>query len=353
MKIQKAKEALDIVINKARVHLYKPIQIAEILYRDRKIGDVDLRKLETYRTQSRAWRDIICMRFLNKISTSSARYQDDIFNPNATPPRILEELGKENRKKSGIVEAYIYRSFQKKQVQMINTLNYIKESGSSSFNLESLIDRFWNEPGLRRSIDKIFEIVVYSLFQVIICELETNISISVPKNKKRLLNEFRDFTIAILGVSPENLSIDLPASVYRVGLTNASDRGLDMWANFGPAIQIKHLSLTEEVADNIVSSVSADRIVVVCKDVDKEIIEKLLKQIDGGYKIQGIVSESDLNSWYKRAFNGKFRDVLAPKIIEVMKNEVVAEFPTSDQSDFLKFFNERGYKKIDDSLWQI
>ena len=29
-----AKAALDAVIKKSRVHLYKPIQIAEILYRD-------------------------------------------------------------------------------------------------------------------------------------------------------------------------------------------------------------------------------------------------------------------------------------------------------------------------------
>ena len=35
MNIKEAKNALDKVIDKARVHLYKPIQIAEILYRDR------------------------------------------------------------------------------------------------------------------------------------------------------------------------------------------------------------------------------------------------------------------------------------------------------------------------------
>ena len=35
-----AKEALDAVIRKSRVHLYKPIQIAEILYRDRTRQDI-------------------------------------------------------------------------------------------------------------------------------------------------------------------------------------------------------------------------------------------------------------------------------------------------------------------------
>ena len=44
-----AKGALDKLISKSRVHLYKPIQIAEILYRDRIHQDIQLEKLSTYR----------------------------------------------------------------------------------------------------------------------------------------------------------------------------------------------------------------------------------------------------------------------------------------------------------------
>ena len=50
---QIAKDQLDTVIRKARVHFYKPIQIAEILHRDRIEKDIDLENLETYRTPSR------------------------------------------------------------------------------------------------------------------------------------------------------------------------------------------------------------------------------------------------------------------------------------------------------------
>ncbi|MDE2660024.1 MAG: HaeII family restriction endonuclease, partial [Acidobacteriota bacterium] len=35
MNARAAKQSLDTVIGKARIHLYKPIQVAEILYRDR------------------------------------------------------------------------------------------------------------------------------------------------------------------------------------------------------------------------------------------------------------------------------------------------------------------------------
>lgn len=55
--LEQAMQALDTVIEKGRVHLYKPIQVAEILYRDRVFKDIDLAKLEDYRSQSKKWRD--------------------------------------------------------------------------------------------------------------------------------------------------------------------------------------------------------------------------------------------------------------------------------------------------------
>ena len=73
MKLEKALQAIDKVIEKSRVHLYKPIQIAEILYRDRVVKDIDLSSLETYRTSSKRWRDVVCLQFLGRTSTSSAK----------------------------------------------------------------------------------------------------------------------------------------------------------------------------------------------------------------------------------------------------------------------------------------
>ena len=101
MDIKEAKNALDKIIKKARVHLYKPIQIAEILYRDRVEKDIDLSDLRTYRNASKKWRDEICAEFIGRSSTSSARYQDDLFNMNAVPPEVLIVLGVENRKTKG------------------------------------------------------------------------------------------------------------------------------------------------------------------------------------------------------------------------------------------------------------
>ena len=114
--IKEAKAALDLVINKSRVHLYKPIQIAEILYHDRVFHDIDLLNLEDYRTKSKKWRDDICIHLLGRVCTSSAKFQDNLFETNALPPILLNELGKENRRTNGGIEEYIYKNFLHKSV---------------------------------------------------------------------------------------------------------------------------------------------------------------------------------------------------------------------------------------------
>ena len=84
MKIEEAKSSLDTVIRKSRVHLYKPIQVAEILFRKRTVNDINFDDLETYRNPSKLWRNEICLKFIGRISTSSQKYQDDLFNKHAT-----------------------------------------------------------------------------------------------------------------------------------------------------------------------------------------------------------------------------------------------------------------------------
>lgn len=108
---EEAKSALDKVIQKSRVHLYKPIQIAEILYRDRVYKDIDLGNLEDYRTKSKKWRDDISSELLGRVCTSSSKFQDNLFDDNAVPPTIIEVLGEENRATNGAVEAYIIDYF--------------------------------------------------------------------------------------------------------------------------------------------------------------------------------------------------------------------------------------------------
>lgn len=107
--IVKAKYALDRVIKLGRVHFYKPIQIAEILYHSRMaLVEINPLELDTYRNLSKKWRDAVTLRLIGNKSTSSARYQDDLFNQNAIPPNMLNLLDEENKKQNGTIENYIY-----------------------------------------------------------------------------------------------------------------------------------------------------------------------------------------------------------------------------------------------------
>jgi HaeII restriction endonuclease len=354
MNIVEAKQAIDKVIAKSRVHLYKPIQIAEILHRDRTDRNIvlELDNLETYRNVSKKWRDVICNQFLGRSSTSSARYQDDIFNENAIPPHILDVLGKENREKDGIVEAYIYQRFAARFTQMSSGLDYCTTHDKSNFQLSAFLLLFWKEAGLRRSIDKLYEIVVYALFSAIVTELELIVEVSMNPSKQPILQDFADFAKRVINLQPDVTSFKTPAKMYRVGVTNASDRGMDIWANFGLAIQIKHLSLSEELAENIVHSVNSDRIVIVCKQAEQKIILSLLNQIGWKSRIQSIITENDLNDWYEKALRGKYATQIADKMLQILSNEIKAEFPITENTAFTKFFNGRGYNTLSDTFWR-
>ncbi len=353
MTIQEAKQALDKVISKSRTHLYKPIQIAEILYHDRTQKDIKISDVNTYRNASKKWRDTICLRFIGRTSTSSARYQDDLFNENAIPPSVLKTLSIENRKHNGIVEKYIYSRLEQRMSYVSNGFKYCKTHNKQTFVLTDFIDIFQNEPGLRRSIDKVYEIVVFALFSSLIECLDVHITVESNPTKQKLLEEFSDFAERVIGLSKRRNRITVNAKINRAGITNASDRGLDMWANFGMAIQIKHLSLTEELAENIVSSITSDRIVIVCKDSEEKLIVSLLTQIGWKSKIQSIITEKDLIHWYDKALKGSFADEIGNKIISTLSNELLLEFPSTNNVDFDNFKHNRGYDSIVfTEIWQ-
>lgn len=347
---EEAKNALDKVIQKSRVHLYKPIQIAEILYHDRVYHDIDLSNLEDYRTKSKKWRDDISIELLGRVCTSSSKFQDNLFEENAVPPFIIEVLGKENREKNGVVEAYIYRLFSNKHSQLEKALNYCLNATKEEFIVKHFIDSFWNEPGLKRSLDKIYEIIVYALFSTLVETLGLKIEVSIDDSKVQLLTEFEDFAKKVMSLDVDHLSHMQDAKVYRVGVTNAADRGLDMYSNWGSAIQIKHLSLNVELAENIVGSVSSDKVIIVCKDAEKDVIVSVLTQIGWRSHIQSIVTENDLINWYEKALRGQYSEQMGNALLSTLCEEIAMEFPSVDTIP--QSLQDRHYEKITDSFWK-
>jgi len=93
---------------------------------------------------------------------------------------------------------------------------------------------------LKKSVDKLFELTIYAIFK---CFLDnTPYALMVKKEKTELFDEKNKKYYEILfGVQIPNDVVLLKPSIKRAGVANAADRGLDMWCNFGPAVQVKHI----------------------------------------------------------------------------------------------------------------
>ena len=282
--------------------------------------------LESYRIESKHWRDEVTKALLNAKSSSSNDYQDALFLKQM-PPKYIIVLGKENRRTGGAVEAYIYGQFLHNQLLLNKILNYCNTSTPENFDIRFMLNTFLKENGLRRSMDKVYEVIVYALFSTLVERLGLQVEVSIDSDKLDILSEFTDFAKMIMDIDVNIRKSKQKAKIYRVGVANAADRGLDMYSNWGPAIQIKHLTLDIQRAENIVSEITSDRIVIVCQEAEADVIVALLSQIGWKSKIQSIVTEKHLVNWYDKALRGKNCNQLGETLLQKMREELVNEFP--------------------------
>lgn len=328
--------------------MYKPIQVAEILYRVRQ-GELkieDLANRENYRNLSKRWRDEITRRLVGRVSTSSQKFQDNLFEENAVPPPFLKQLAELNLQYGGIVERYIYQQFARRLRVIFRVRQYL-QTPTERFSIEEFLQYFGSEDALKRSIDKAYEIAVYALFNAVLEELHVAIEIAVDPKYLASYPEFKDLVHLLVGLSEETPRRGVDARLFRAGVANAADRGIDMWANFGPVVQVKHVTLSEEIAEDVADDTTAEEIVIVCRDAEAETIKRVALQL--GRRIRGVIQESHLVNWYHAAFAPKYAPTLGSKIILNLRREFDEEFPFSRpeyQSNFETFYKERGYDQI-------
>ena len=116
---------------------------------------------------------------------------------------------------------------------------------------------------------------------------------------------------------------------------------------------IKHISLTPATVEDISSSISADRIIIVCKESEKDILVSVLKQFGSVSRIQSVITEDELDEWYEKALRGQSSELIGDKILQKLANEIRVEFP-STTSEFDGFFNTRGYHHLASvDFWQV
>lgn len=348
MDIQTAKQALDAVIRKSRVHFYKPFQLAEVLYHNRVAPEkYPLEQLQTYRTISKHWRDNISRQLVGRVSTSSSRYQDNVFEDNAVPPPLLSILGAYNREKNGFVEAYIYQSFANRLDDVRIAYHYLESATPISFSLATFLDFFEQKSGLKRSIDKVFEMIVYALFTVLTVKLDVNMRLAFNKPDPQILTDFEDFTRIFLGIGFQEPELTSNAYLYRAGVANAADTGIDIWTNFGTVVQVKHIHLNVQDTQSITDIIPHVPLVIVCKTAEVALIAGVAQQF--GVSLRGIITQDHLIHWYHLCQSKTHITSVMPQVLGTLKQEFVLEFPMLDTLDL--FMSERHYIRPDFNEW--
>lgn len=322
---------LNKLISKSRLHFYKPIQIAEILFHHRTEKKINLNQLETYRNLSKRWRDEITQKLVGSISTSSQKFQDNIFESNAIPPDVLNELGNLNQK-DGSIEKYIYSSIYSKFKNLEKIIKY--SENEKEFNLKVLLNTARNDNDLKRSVDKIYEVIVYSLISEVLEDIKLSLSLNVKlddlKKYEKYANTFLNF----------NTKKEIKSRVFRAGVANAADGGIDLWSNFGWLIQVKHMILDKENFKKILKNQDCEKIIIICRDIDfdyKNYLKKLSK------KNVAVLVEEDLIELSNTIVSSEDlkKNYLNNIVINLKK-----EFPMIGNKEYLnKFFQTRGYIK--------
>jgi HaeII restriction endonuclease len=117
-----------------------------------------------------------------------------------------------------------------------------------------------------------------------------------------------------------------------------------MVANFGPAIQVKHLTLDADAIADICDGLTADRIVIVCKDTEVKIVDAVVKQLGLSGRLQGLVTFSDLQNWYRICLSVEHRKTLGESLLKDFIREFSNEFPSLDGLE--GFMTARRYQTV-------
>ncbi len=339
-----AREALDTAIHKSRVYLHKPIQIAEILFRHRTEKGWNLSDLESCRNISKSWHDDVSTLLDEHNGTSSQRYAGNRFESNVISTKFLAQLGAINKRDTGLVEAYIYKALETRLSSTHEVYKYLRSSTADSFSLETLVSFFQNRRELRRNTGKLYEIVVYALITTIIRALKAQIALKIRSKDKAILKDFERCIKMVLGIDSEQSKFIFPTTPYRSGRTNDTGNVLDMWANYGQAIQVKYLTLSKELAEDAADKLTTKKIIIVCLDTERKAIESLFRQISFGETLQGIITIDSLDNWYKLCLTKKHRGNFGLNLLRDLRRKFVEEFPPN--KTIVPLMKKRGYDKI-------
>jgi hypothetical protein len=346
--ISEAKMRLDCIFKMHENYMCNPIQIAEILYNNRVCRNLDVYRPETYIDKSVRWRNNIASILFNLVPPLNFRNQKLIFGNEYLSAKYISTLSKFNES-NGIVEVYIYHHLFK-YVNKINEVgNVLDVDSRAAFFMQEFLGAFKTNPILQNYVGKIYEIMAKAFFAVATKYINVTVTISSSDHSNQIWDKF---TEKVLGLNKQRREISAPAKLYRVGATNVNDAGLDIWANYGPCVLVKHVTLSANHIGEISDEVHADQCIIVCRDTESEAIKQLLKQIGWDRKIRGIIVEKELIKWYDLSLSPKYAATIGKELLSELHREYIVEFPVNTKLTGLLKERKYSFEKLK-GIWKV
>ena len=313
------------VIAISRVEMYKPIQVAEVLHAARSDSSIILDDLETYRIKSKKLRDEVTRTLFGKVSTSSAKYQDDLWADTSVPPEAMKLLGEINFQ-AGSIEEYIYQSVWVKNRLLIQMRDQL-EGISTREDIEKLFSDF-DSDGLRTSSDRLFEIFCVAVLQTDVSSMEAYLRVRTEGAGENS-SSVKKIIEAVTG-NERRLQF------ARIGHTNAADAGLDIWSNFGVIVSVKNRTLDAALVTKVLEDTPIGDLVIACENYTQDAADQIASNSQN--RSVSLVTKNELMHDVERLLSNAISRVT---FLKVFISNFDHEFPRNNTLE--SFMASRGY----------
>lgn len=336
----KAQDRLQRLIDKARSQFFKPILVAETLRLHRMDG-LAITDRRLFKGPAVKALKAVALELFGRPVDLNYGYIDGAYEDGKLNPEALQQLARAN--KSGEIERHIYAEMERRWGSYRDFTSKWERTAPAAFRVSEFIRDYEALVRLGNALGKLYEIVVYSLFRGVVEAAEGKIEFSLSEGKRDLLEALPDFCGIFFDLNPGEFSVTREATIYRAGRAHASDSGIDMWANFGPVIQVKHRAgFTAEHAARVVRTVRCDRLIIICKTQERRQVEEFAELLDAHGYVR-ILEEDRVVEWYDALFSPRFVGDAGARIHAILLRELDDEFPIPSRDRMQKFFEQRGY----------
>jgi hypothetical protein len=346
MNVSTARERIDKLIKQGKSQFLKPVMIAEIL-RLHRLGELDLAEVRQFKGRGFAsMREVASTLFKRHIDLNW-EYVGGVFTDDKFSPATLQALAAINTR--GQIESYIYFRLEARWQAFRAFLSRWLGTDFRKFDIHEFIRHYESMEGLGNARGKLYEVVIYALFTSIVQAVDAKVQFILNPAKLDLLDSLAGFASTFFDLKPRTHKSEHPARIFRAGRTHASDSGIDMWANFGPVIQVKHQTnktFEPKHARKIIGSVRCDRLVIICRHKHRKKVAEFAELLQAESYVR-ILDEEQIVAWYDVIFAKENLPTIGQSVHAALIKELRDEFPIPPASGSLEFRTSRGYESVD------